>query len=99
MSIDPNSSASMFSFCQCQCHQSSITGGNSWCNQCAAVHGQISITTNTTFDYDSEIYSTLCEIRTILTDIKTLLEKKDSGRRGTKSRKINRPNTRTSLLE
>ena len=77
-------------FCQCKCHRS--TAGSYWCGSCASMHGQIplSFEVNSTIDYDSSIYSTLNEIKSILTDIKKILEKKSNGRRGTKSRKTSR---------
>ncbi len=78
--------------CGCVCHYNTVDPG--YCMQCVANHQQISpnFTVNTNVDYNSSIYSTLNEIRSILTDIKKLLEKKSNGR-GTKSRKVNRPKT------
>ena len=78
--------------CQCACH---LTTGisDSWCTSCASMHAQTAtFVVNSTIDYNSSIYSTLNEIRSILTDIKNLLEKKSNGR-GTKSRKTNRSKT------
>lgn len=75
--------------CACPCHALTVDPG--YCMQCVANH-QPNFTVNTNIDYNSSIYSTLNEIRSILTDIKKLLEKKSNGR-GTKSRKGNRPKT------
>jgi len=84
---------STLQFCQCQCHQTTAVNFG-WCTFCASMHGQIAtLEVNSTIDYNSSIYSTLNEIRSILTDIKNLLEKKSNGRRGTKSRKTNRSKT------
>lgn len=73
--------------CSCICHTLTVDPG--YCMQCITNHQQISYTSEV--QYDPAIYSTLNEIRSILTDIKKLLEKKSNGR--TKSRKGNRPKT------
>ena len=74
--------------CTCPCHQAT-TIDYGWCMMCVQNHQptfpQPQPEIHTNVDYSAMTFAVIQEIRSILTDIKKMLEEKDNGRRRTKS--------------